>query len=201
MAAGSPLTVQNLQSQARNSKDDPSNLAQRNLLRGMSMGLPSGQDVARSMGVIPVEDKDLRVGKAVVEDWDTNPTLASLDKGFEDNAPLWFYVLAEAQAEWIKRAKAPGGKGDEEPLHLGTVGGRIVAETLIGMLWADGLSPTCGKIRISEARHDPHHGRPDQEGVAAYKLATRPGASRLWDGNGSKRRESLFKSAVRCPLA
>jgi len=48
--------------------------------------------------------------------------------------------LAEAQWEWIQRAKAKGGKGDEEPLKLGTVGARIVAETLIGLLWGDGHS-------------------------------------------------------------
>jgi alpha-amylase len=42
------------------------------------MGLPSGQDVARSMGIEPIRDRDLRVGKAVVEDWDSNPALASI---------------------------------------------------------------------------------------------------------------------------
>ena len=45
---------------------NPANLAQRNLLRGLSMGLPSGQDVARAMGVAPIADGDLRVGKAVL---------------------------------------------------------------------------------------------------------------------------------------
>ena len=41
--------------------------------------------------------------------------------------PLWFYVLAEA---------AVGTDG----AHLGPVGGRIVAEVLIGLLAADPLS-------------------------------------------------------------
>jgi hypothetical protein len=118
---------------------DPSNLAQRNLLRGMAMGLPSGQDIARTMGVEPIAEENLRVGKAVVDEWGQNPTLVSLDESFEDNAPLWYYVLAEAQYEWILRAKKTG-KGNEEPLRLGTVGGRIVAETIIGMLWGDGHS-------------------------------------------------------------
>jgi hypothetical protein len=36
-------------------------------------------------------------------------------------------------------AKA-GGKGNEEALTLETMGGRIVAETLIGLLWADWYS-------------------------------------------------------------
>ena len=104
------------------------------------MGLPSGQDVARAMGVEPIKEENLRIGKAVVADWDTNPTLVSTNPVFEDKAPLWYYVLAEAQYEWILRAKAKGSKGNEEPLRLGTVGGRIVAETLIGLLWADGSS-------------------------------------------------------------
>ena len=139
-ALAGELTVAQLQTAPVNPAMDPSNLAQRNLLRGMAMGLPSGQHVARAMGVEPIADKNLRVGKAVIDDWDKNPTLVSIHKCFEDNAPLWYYVLAEAQYEWILRAKAEGGKGNEEPLRLGTVGGRIVSETLIGLLWADGHS-------------------------------------------------------------
>jgi hypothetical protein len=139
-APAGDLTIVQLQSVPVDPVMDPSNLAQRNLLRGMAMGLPSGQDVARLMGVEPIADENLRIGKAVVADWDTNPALTTIDKVFADNAPLWFYVLAEAQYEWILRAKAPGSKGNEEPLRLGTVGARIVAETLIGLLWADGHS-------------------------------------------------------------
>ena len=139
----STMTVKELQSDpldAQKQPLNPSNLAQRNLLRGMAMGLPSGQDVARAMGLEPIEDANLRVGKAVVKDWKDNKTLVSLDSSFEKKAPLWYYILAEAQFEWIQRATGKGGKGDEEPMRLGTVGGRIVAETLIGLLWADGHS-------------------------------------------------------------
>jgi len=143
-APNPPLTVQQLQSKTADPKNpdvDPANLAKRNLLRGLAMGLPSGQDVALAMGLDPIDDKNLRVGKAVLSDVDKNPTLASLDPDhFTDNAPLWYYILAEAQFEWSKRAKAKGSKGDEEPLRLGTVGARIVAETLIGLIWGDGHS-------------------------------------------------------------
>jgi hypothetical protein len=132
------LTVEGLQSVPLNPTMDPSNLAQRNLLRGLAMGLPSGQDVARAMGAEPVKEENLRVGKAVVDDWAKNKTLKEINPIFEDNAPLWYYILAEAHYEWFLRAK--GGKGDEEPVRLGTVGGRIVAETLIGLLLADGSS-------------------------------------------------------------
>src|SRR5205823_14630636 len=48
------LTIKGLRSVPLNRTMDPSNLAQRNLLRGLAMGLPSGQDVARAMGVEPV---------------------------------------------------------------------------------------------------------------------------------------------------
>ena len=134
-----PLTVAQLQGKPVDPNTNPANLAQRNLLRGDTMGLPSGQDVARAMGLTPISDENLRVGKAVLSDWEKNPTLKSLDPIFADNAPLWYYVLAESQFEWVGRAKESPLK-DEEPLRLGTVGGRIVAETLIGLLWADGTS-------------------------------------------------------------
>ena len=64
----------------------------------------------------------------------------SIDSCFKGNTPLWCYILAEAQAEWYDRATAPGGKGDAEPMTLGPVGQRIVAETLIGLLAADNSS-------------------------------------------------------------
>lgn len=93
-------------------------LAVRNLLRGLRMGLPSGQDVARAMGVEPLSDDDLLGGVSLDEE--TRADLAG-------HAPLWFYILKEAE----KRA---------ESAHLGPVGGRIVAEVLIGLLGGDPLS-------------------------------------------------------------
>ncbi len=141
-----PLTIEQLQAKEK-SKDDPHNLAVRNLLRGMSMSLPSGQDVARAMGLTPISDNNLRVCKAALVDWaeagkpDKKLTMETFQDGrFAGCAPLWFYVLAEAQYEWAKRATSKGSKGDEEPVILGPVGGRIVAETLIGLLLADGHS-------------------------------------------------------------
>jgi Animal haem peroxidase len=135
-----PFTVEQLQSKPAHPTGDPANLAQRNLLRGLAMGLPSGQSVALALGVDPIDDKDLRVGKAVTDDLKSNKLLSKVHDSFTESAPLWYYVLAEAQVEWAKRATAKGGKGNEEPLRLGTVGGRIVAETLIGLLWGDGYS-------------------------------------------------------------
>jgi hypothetical protein len=111
--------------------EDLRSLAERNLLRGLSMGLPSGQDVARAMGAPIIDDDHLKVGKATEESQATNPRLVDIrDFGpeFIGKAPLWFYVLAEAQQQFKK---------DDTPIRLGPVGGRIVAETFIGLLLGD----------------------------------------------------------------
>lgn len=83
-------------------------LARLNLERGRTMGLPSGQAVARRMSIKPLTPRQL---------------------GLQGEAPLWFYILKEAQLE-------PGNEGK----HLGRVGGRIVAEVILGMLQEDPFS-------------------------------------------------------------
>src|SRR5207249_6872563 len=45
--------------------DKPPSLAQRNLLRSFELGLPTGQRVAKAMGVIPLTDDQIIIGKAV----------------------------------------------------------------------------------------------------------------------------------------
>jgi hypothetical protein len=111
---------------------DIKSLAHRNLLRGLRMRLPSGQTVARKMGFPVVPDDRLRVGKATKEDGPSNPLLTDISPDFADNAPLWYYVLAEAQQQF-------DGK-DDTPIHLGAVGGRIVAEVFAGLLLGDNHS-------------------------------------------------------------
>lgn len=106
-------------------------LAKRNLLRGLRLGLPSGQDVARAMGIKPIPDNKLRVGKATEEDSPENFPITDFGTSFKNKAPLWFYVLAEAQQAF---------KNDKTPLLLGPVGGRIVAEVFIGLLLGDSHS-------------------------------------------------------------
>ena len=93
-------------------------LAVRNLLRGRRLDLPSGQDVAEAMGIPPLEDAELFDGVEI--DQPVKDDLAG-------RAPLWFYILKEGE----KRAGAA---------QLGPVGGRIVAEVLIGLLEGDALS-------------------------------------------------------------
>jgi hypothetical protein len=116
-----------------------SNLAHRNLLRGMNMGLPSGQSVARHMGLDPIPDDELTVGKANVDGLKTNKSILDLGKSFRDHAPLWFYILAEAQHDWAQAAKKQKSDDAKNMVHvrLGAVGGRIVAEVLIGLLIGD----------------------------------------------------------------
>jgi hypothetical protein len=94
--------------------DDPGglpripSLAERNLLRGKRLGMPSGQDVARAMKVTPL----------------SNAELGLKDPGWGGKAPLWYYVLKEAELK-------------HNGTRLGEVGGRIVAETILGILSTD----------------------------------------------------------------
>jgi hypothetical protein len=112
----------------------PRSLPARNLLRGLRMGLPSGQDVARAMGLAPISDEKLVVGKATEADHKTNMSITAIPKfgqEFEGNAPLWYYVLAEAQQQFKK---------NDTPIRLGPVGGRIVTETIVGLMLGDSHS-------------------------------------------------------------
>jgi Animal haem peroxidase len=117
-------------------------LALRNLKRGVTLGLPSGQDVARFMGLTPLKDEELIVDKATVDGIKEGKPITHADIGgsaFTGKAPLWFYVLAEARNEWVKLAN--NEKGDVAKnlagTVLGPVGGRIVGEVLIGLILGD----------------------------------------------------------------
>jgi hypothetical protein len=86
---------------------NPSNLAVRNLLRGNGMGLPSGQAVAKALGEVPLGADDLVAGKAQMNDSgspDDVPLNGIAAGRFVDEAPLWYYVLAEANAQWRRQA-------------------------------------------------------------------------------------------------
>lgn len=114
----------------------PANLALRNLLRSQQLGLPSGQDVAIAMGLTPLPDDQILIGKAVDTGSDA-VTLSSLSSEFAGRAPLWTYVLAEsmAQAYPIENGHITGPQ--KAPYRLGPVGGRIVTETIVGLLASD----------------------------------------------------------------
>ncbi|UBF29041.1 hypothetical protein K9N68_15085 [Kovacikia minuta CCNUW1] len=112
----------------------PSSLAIRNLRRGLKLGLPSGQRVAKSMGLCPLSPKDIATSGS--------DGAVAKELGFDVETPLWYYILKEAQIK---------GKGE----RLGEVGSRIVAEVFVGLLEADKTSflvsnpnwqPTLGKV-------------------------------------------------------
>ncbi|MBP0110217.1 peroxidase family protein [Bradyrhizobium vignae] len=124
---------------------NPASLALRNLERGWRLGLPSGQAVARAMNVTPLADDQIVIGKAVDEPGPDDPQtkIASIANGvFAGNCPLWTYILAEARqfqtTVAIPATGAPAA-GINTP-QLGPVGGRIVAEVFLGMLFGDNSS-------------------------------------------------------------
>ncbi len=58
----------------------PASLAERNLHRSLTLGLPSGQVVARAMGLVPLTDAQIIIGKAVdVPDPADGPVLSIID--------------------------------------------------------------------------------------------------------------------------
>lgn len=123
---------------------NPSSLALRNLERSWRLGLPSGQAVARAMNLTPLADDQIIIGKAVDEAGPGDPQtrIATIANGaFAGNCPLWAYVLAEArQFQTAVNIPATGAPGPINTPQLGPVGGRIVAEVFLGMLFGDNSS-------------------------------------------------------------
>jgi len=115
----------------------PKSLAQRNLERGWRLGLPSGQDVARAMGIKPLADKEILIGTAVDDLTKPLGNILKVSRVFEDNCPLWTYILAEAM-HYKEAVKIPVKERISITTpRLGPVGGRIVAEVFLGLLAGD----------------------------------------------------------------
>lgn len=91
--------------------EDYHSLAVRDLQRGQGVGLPSGEALARHMGIDPLTPD--QVGIASI--------------GWKRETPLWYYILREADV-------CTGGN------RLGPLGGRIVTEVLVGLIHADSTS-------------------------------------------------------------
>ncbi len=91
--------------------EDYHSLAVRDLQRGQGVGLPSGEAVARHLGIAPLTTEQVGIAST----------------GWRGETPLWYYILREADA-------CSGGH------RLGPVGGRIVAEVLVGLIDADATS-------------------------------------------------------------
>ena len=93
--------------------DDPkqSALAYRDLQRGASLGLPSGEAVAERLGIEPLDRKALALPEGLCE----------------EDTPLSYYVQKEAFVQ-------------TQGLHLGEVGGRLVGGVLVDLLYSDPTS-------------------------------------------------------------
>jgi hypothetical protein len=88
----------------------------RNLKRGVLLGLPSGQDVAKAMKIRnPLTPDEIATG----------PDGAAAKKHhLHEQTPLWYYILKEAEQR---------GGGEK----LGPVGATIVAEVFVGLVHGD----------------------------------------------------------------
>ena len=89
-------------------------LGQLNLVRSSRYGIPSGQDVAKKMGIPVLANNKLGINATAYPD-------------FNGEAPLWFYMLAESELK-------------ENGTRLGAVGGRIIAEVFIDQMAVDPAS-------------------------------------------------------------
>ena len=97
-------------------------LAQRNLLRGYRLSIPTGQAIAKAMGATPLTEDEI-LGSSD----EMKKVLKSKKADLVNRTPLWFYVLREAEVR-------------QNGSRLGEVGGRIVAGTLVGLLLMDSAS-------------------------------------------------------------
>jgi hypothetical protein len=105
----------------------------RDLYRGHSVQLPSGEAVARALGIEPCTATELKTA----------------DAKWPGETPLWLYVLAEAEVQH---------RGE----RLGEVGGRIVAEVIFELLrkdpksfvhdptWRPGLTRPVGEFGMAD---------------------------------------------------
>lgn len=118
----------------------PSSLAQRNLERGWRLGLPSGQSVARAMRIPPLDDQDILIGKGTETADPDLKSIVEVSEIFANNCPLWTYILAEAM-HFSEPVKLPINEDVTiNTPRLGPVGGRIVAEVFLGLMFGDAHS-------------------------------------------------------------
>ncbi len=90
---------------------DIDSLASRNLLRGLTFNLPSGQRVAHAMRMDPLKATDF-------------DELKHYKLNFENSTPLWYYILKEAEIQQMG-------------VRLGEVGARLVSEVFVGLIEGD----------------------------------------------------------------
>lgn len=125
-------------------------LALLNLLRGSTYRVQSGQAIAQELKdkgfpVKALEPKYL-VTRQAVQGREGVFKFKPVDPALQEDTPLWFYILAEAQASVVDAITLdPDGTFNETQLlqsegaktQLGWVGGRIIAEVFYGLLDSD----------------------------------------------------------------
>jgi len=137
--------------------DRPS-LALLNLLRGNTYRVVGGQTIAAALELAGKGDVKLRPDELVVRmsskkkpagrEADTASAFqwVQIDESLQTDTPLWFYVLAEAQAPIVRAIEGDRDRifletdllnGPGARTQLGWVGGRIVAEVIYGILDKD----------------------------------------------------------------
>jgi hypothetical protein len=104
--------------------EDYHSLAVRDLQRGQGVGLPSGETVARHIGIAALTTEQVGIAST----------------GWRGETPLWYYILREADV-------CTGGD------RLGPVGGRIVAEVLVGLIDADESSLSSQRPAMATSAH------------------------------------------------
>ena len=133
-------------------------LALLNLLRGNSYRIQSGQFIAsylkdRGFDLRILEKKHLVTRKGFDKDGETFFKFVPIPDELLEDTPLWFYVLAEAQAPIVDAIDEKGQLDGfpevfllNDPNGIGTktqlrgVGGRIIAEVFYGLLDEDSES-------------------------------------------------------------
>ena len=125
---------------------NPSVLAQRNLERGWRMRLPNGQDIARAMGLVPLEDNKILIGKFTGDPADIIGPIDAIHPAFKKNCPLWTYVLAETVETDVDAEDDERRKEDQD------------AQTRPGG-WPDCGRDVCGAARSATAVRTCHRTR------------------------------------------
>jgi hypothetical protein len=91
--------------------------------------------VARALGEPTIAE--VIIGKATDDPKDIKTPIEEISPVFADTAPLWAYILSEAQ---VTSGNGNPGPPSEVPIFLGPVGGRIIAEVFAAMLLTDRTS-------------------------------------------------------------
>src|SRR5580765_3931025 len=117
----------------------------RNLLRGYLLRLPTGQAIARALGLPVMTPREIETVAASVSDEQLAAVRAC---NFSQRTPLWYYILAES--------------ANRLSSVLGPVGSTIVAEVLIGLIrnskdsilrernWRPTLGATPGRFTLHD---------------------------------------------------